>query len=250
MKHLLIFLFALFLLPRAFAWDSNIAIPAAAPVVDEFGLLESGEKRDLTNSLLKIKEKSGVEVSVFIPKTLQGYEIEDFSIDVARKWGLGQKKTDRGLLLVIAPKERRMRFEVGSGLEGDLTDAFTGRVLDNVIRPYFKRGDYYAGIIYGIDAIQEKIPLGLEADSLPPRKSKGIHIPPPLIFVLVVILIVMIQVLQNLGILPRNRYRGGGGSWHSGGSGGFGSGGFGGSSRGSWGGGGGGFSGGGSSSSW
>lgn len=239
------------LLPSlAWAWGSDLALPPAAPVVDEFGLLQAGEVAQLENLVREIKQKSGVELTVFIPATLQGREIEDFSIAVAEKWQLGRKKEDKGLLLTIAPKERKMRFEVGYGLEGELTDLFTRRVLDDVMRPHFRVGQYYEGILGSLIAIQEKVPLGLEQSpaatfSKPPRRKKSME---NIFFFVVVVLFVIFSILSRLLGFGRRRRGGfygslgglgglsGGGGWSSGGS--------------SWGGGGGGFGGGGSSSSW
>lgn len=225
-------------------------LPASAPVVDEFHLLKSGDIGELTEILRTIKMKSGVEISVYIPSSLREREISDFSIAVAEAWKLGRKKEDKGLLFIIAPKERKMRFEVGYGLEGELTDAFTRRILDNIVRPAFKRGDYYEGILGGIGAIQEKIPLGLDAQQIEqPEKPKNI------IIVLFIILVLFSLIIRFLAAIGGGGHRGvRGGSWGGGYGGPSGSGswgGFGGGgSGGSWGGGGGGFGGGGSSSDW
>ncbi len=112
----------LLLSPLAFGWGSDLKLPAPAPVVDEFGLLDQRDNASLTEILRGAKERSGVEISVYVPTSLQGREIEDFSIAVAEQWKLGRKKDDRALLFVIAPKERKMRIEVGYGLEGEITD--------------------------------------------------------------------------------------------------------------------------------
>lgn len=221
-------------------------IPAPAPVVDEFQLLQPGEADSLKRILLQIKQKAGVEISVFIPASLRGRAIEDFSIATAEKWGLGQKKVDKGLLFVIAPRERKMRLEVGYGLEGEVTDAFSRRVLDNGVRPYFKEGRYYEGILAGLSVLQEKIPLQIEEGSVPPARGKRANVPLFAFIVFLVIFVSFLRVLGMLGFIPMSRHtRYGGWGGHSG----WGSrGGFGGG--GSWGGGGGGFGGGGSSSSW
>jgi uncharacterized protein len=242
----------LLLCQSAFAWDSNIQLPPAAPVVDEFGLLQQGERDSLAQLLSDIKAKSGVEISIYIPASLQGRVIEDFSIAVAEKWGLGKKKVDRGLLFVVAPKERKMRFEVGYGLEGDVTDAFSRRILDNRVQPLFKEGRYYEGIVAGIAGLQEKIPLGLSEEQVPTDQPTGI--PLGILSLLIIIFVIFIlpalmisAIARRLGIGGGRRGPWGGGGW--GGGGGFG-GGWGGGSGGSWGGGGGSFGGGGASSGW
>lgn len=230
----------LFVSPLVLAWDSDLKIPAPAPVVDEFGLLSSQETLNLDSLFRQIKQKSGVEIALYIPSTLQGREINDFSIAVAEQWKLGRKKEDNGLLLIVAPKERKMRFEVGYGLEGELTDAFTKRVLDNVMRPYFKRGEYYQGILSSIVALQQKVPLGLERQQNfnTYQSDDGPNNLQLFVIIIVVILLLLFRVLAFFMGFRGTNYRGGGGM------------GSGGSGGGSWGGGGGGFGGGGSSSSW
>lgn len=245
---------ALFWGALAFAASgSDLHLPSPAPVVDEYGLLSSGEQAQLTTMLENAKANSGVEISVFIASSLRGLEIEQLSIATTDAWKLGTKKDDKGLLLLIAPKEKRMRFEVGDGLQGDFTDAFTGRVLDNTMRPLFREGRYFEGIVASLARLQEKVPLGLDVQApevrehsdRPFKKGKVLLI----FFFIFFIIMPFFHFLSFLSGGSRNRWRGGGG-W---GGGGFGGGGFGGGSFGggsSWGGGGGGFSGGGSSSSW
>jgi uncharacterized protein len=230
-------LFSLF----AWGWEADLKLPPPQPVVDEANLLSAAEQQKITQILQTIKSQAGVEISVFIASSLREMAIEDFSLAVVEKWKLGEKKTDKGLLFVIAPAERKMRFEVGYGLEGEITDAFSGRVLDNEVRPYFKRGFYYEGILAGLAGIQEKVPLGLEVP-----KRKGIRIPNWLFLLIVIGLFFFIQLSRVLGF---SGYRSRSGHWGGGygGGGGFGGGSFGG---GSWGGGGGGFGGGGASSNW
>ena len=218
-------------------------------MVDQFNLLNPSEQAKLSALLRNIKEKSGVEISVYIPAGLQDHAIEEFSMAVAEKWKLGNKKEDKALLFVFAPAERKMRLEVGYGMEGIFTDAYSRRLLDDNVRPYFKEGRYYSGIVNGIYAVQEKIPLGLEKRAK--RRSNGI--PDGImvwIIILVIVLSVLMRIAQMFGLLG---YYGGGprggggyGGW-GGGGGGWGGGSSGGSS---WGGGGGGFGGGGASSDW
>ncbi|MGE3260953.1 MAG: YgcG family protein [Bacteriovoracia bacterium] len=234
----------------AWAWDSSIAIRAPAPVVDELGILQPGEVQQLEAWLRDIKANSGVEIAVYIASSLQGRAIEDFSIAVAEKWQLGRKKEDKGLLFVVAPKERKMRFEVGYGLEGELTDAFTRRVLDNTVRPLFRDGNYYGGITAGIASLQEKIPLGLkegEGDAQA-YKRRPIVPMPIMVFALIFFLLFVFPAFLSIFGLSRRGVLGPSRRGHWGGGGFGGGGGWGGG--GSWGGGGGGFGGGGSSSSW
>lgn len=243
-----------FLLPAfAWGWGNDLKLPAPAPVVDEFGLLDARESAALETMLRNAKQSSGVEIAIFIPANLRGREIEDFSIATAEEWKLGRKKEDRALLITIAPKERKMRIEVGYGLEGEITDAFSRQVLDNTMRPLFREGRYFDGIVATLYRLQEKVPLGLDANAAPRiRDGRSIPISPFTLFVLLFLFIfVFLPILRVMNFLGGGYRRGpwGGGGW--GGGGGWSGGGGWGSGRGSsWGGGGGGFGGGGSSSSW
>ena len=234
LKHALLFL--ALIAPSAWAEKPKLSLPTSAPVVDEANLLSASDDAQLDQLVRRIKASSGVEVTVYIANSLRGLEIEDFAIAVATQWNLGRKKDDRGLLLVVAPAERKMRFEVGRGLEGDLTDVFARRVLDDTMRPLFKQGRYFEGILAALGRIQEKVPLGLQPNEIPQGDSF-------LLFLLVFFLFAKLQGLAS-GRRGYGGYYGGGGSW-GGGSWGGGSGG-----GSSWGGGGGSFGGGGSSSNW
>lgn len=234
-------LFAL-LAPCWAAAAPQLSLPPAAPVVDEFRLMSSSEDAQLDQLVRQIKQTTGVEITIYIPATLQDRSIEDFAIDVARAWGLGKKKEDRGLLLLIAPKEKQMRLEVGGGLEGDVTDLFARHVLDDGLRPYFRQGRYFDGILSALHTIQEKVPLGLSETEAPPSHEGGF----PINLRVLLLFLVVMWILSRLSRLGGGGGRWGGGGYYGGGGGSWGGGGGGGS----WGGGGGGFSGGGSSSSW
>jgi uncharacterized protein len=237
--------FFLWALVGASAW-AELAIPGAAPVVDEVGLLSSSQARQLSQVLLEAKARSAIETSVFIAKDMRGLDLNGFSVAVAEKWALGKKGEDKGLLFLIVPSERKMRLEVGYGLEGDVPDAFARRALDEYARPLFRSGNYYEGIVSTLGAVQSRLNLGLDEAAVPSTVSRGKKVTiPSWLFIIIVLLGFGVQAAgAALGFNAPRRY--GRGGWGGGGlGGGWGSGGGGGS----WGGGGG-FGGGGSSSSW
>lgn len=149
-----LYLFVAFLLgfsPSALAFE----IPAlSGPVIDEVGLLNQNTTRQLTQSLLNLKQQQNVQLQVYVTKSLQGEEIESAAIKIFDKWKLGEEKTDKGLLFLIAPNEKRIRIEVGQGLEGDIPDVIAKRIIADVVRPYFQRQEFNLGIIQGVAAIQ------------------------------------------------------------------------------------------------
>ncbi|UCF98361.1 MAG: TPM domain-containing protein [Spirochaetaceae bacterium] len=124
--------------------------PLSAPVTDLAGLLSAEQAEQLNDLLLEYEAETSNQFAVLIIPSLSGENLESYSIEVAATWALGQADKDNGLLLLVALKERRLRIEVGYGLEGVLTDAFCGRVIDNTIVPYFKNEQYFEGISAGL----------------------------------------------------------------------------------------------------
>jgi len=139
----------------AFAMPLAALEPPAmnGPVNDLAGVLSAEEKASLTNYLTSTNDQTGVQVAVLTVKSLEGDSIENFSINVAKKWKLGQAGKDNGAILVVALDERALRIEVGYGLEGTLTDMQSGLIIRNVIVPFFKSGDYGKGITEGANKI-------------------------------------------------------------------------------------------------
>ncbi|AGF74574.1 putative membrane protein [Bartonella australis AUST/NH1] len=116
-------------------------------------LLDDATIEDLTKKLAALEEKAGDQVVVVTIPSLSGMDIETYSNSLFRIWSLGQKQINNGVLLVVAPNERRVRIEVGYGLEGELTDAISTVIINNFILPNFREGNYRKGIIEAIDAI-------------------------------------------------------------------------------------------------
>lgn len=124
--------------------------PLSAPVTDLAMLLTDEQVEQLNDLLLDYEAETSNQVAVLIISSLEGEDLESYSIEVASTWVLGQADKDNGLLLLVALAERRLRIDVGSGLEGFLTDAFCGRIIDHTIVPYFKKEQYYEGITAGL----------------------------------------------------------------------------------------------------
>jgi uncharacterized protein len=146
-KYLAIFITLLCCIPPLAALEVP---PLAAPVTDLAGLLSADQADQLNKLLLDYETETSNQFAVLIIPSLEGEVLESYSIRVAEAWALGQADKDNGLLLLIALAERRLRIEVGYGLEGVLTDAFCGRVIDNTIVPYFKNEQYFEGITAGL----------------------------------------------------------------------------------------------------
>jgi uncharacterized protein len=142
------------LLCWAFAAFADVAVPPlTGRVVDQTGTLSSGDIASLTQTLRALELRKGSQVAVLIVPTTQPEAIEQYSIRVAEAWKIGRKKIDDGALLVIAKNDRKLRIEVGYGLEGALNDATAKRIIDEVITPKFRNGDFAGGISAGVDRI-------------------------------------------------------------------------------------------------
>src|SRR5215212_12203782 len=125
--------------------------PLSGRVVDQTATLSSGDIASLQQTLRSFESRKGSQIAVLIVPTTDGEAIEQFSLRVAEAWKIGRKKIDDGALLVIAKNDRRLRIEVGYGLEGALTDATTKRIIDEDITPKFKSGDFAGGISAGVN---------------------------------------------------------------------------------------------------
>lgn len=137
---------------------SNASIPEEFPkldqrVVDEVGLLSPNVKTDLTNILKDEEEKTSNQIVVVILKSLKGYSIEDVGLELGRYWKIGQKGTNNGILLLVAMDDRKMRIEVGYGLEGALTDAISKEIIEYTLKPNFKAQQYELGILKAVNEI-------------------------------------------------------------------------------------------------
>ena len=142
--------------------------PLKARVTDQTGTLDSGQRAALEARLAAFEEKKGSQIAVLIVPSTAPETIEQYSIRVVDSWKLGRKGVDDGALLLVAKNDRRMRIEVGRGLEGALPDAITKRIVDEHIAPRFKEGDFYGGINAGVDRMVKVI----DGEALPPPATR------------------------------------------------------------------------------
>jgi uncharacterized protein len=127
---------------RAFALD--VPPPPTAFVTDKAGVLNESDARALNEKLSAFEQRTGAQFIIYVFPTLGSEVLEDFTIRCAERWKVGNKKFDNGLILFVFVKERKLRIEVGYGLEGTITDAFSRRVIEQYIAPHFRQGDYAA----------------------------------------------------------------------------------------------------------
>lgn len=129
-------------------------VPALKGRVNDYAdMISPAAENSIEQKLRSFEESDSTQVVILTVNSLEGDAMEDFTIRTAEKWKIGQAKKDNGVILFASKNDRRMRIEVGRGLEGVLTDLLSGRILDTVIRPKFKAGDFDGGFTDGIDAI-------------------------------------------------------------------------------------------------
>lgn len=240
-------IFSLFLVLVLNVGAMAFEVPALeGPVMDKAGLLSREVERELSDELLRFQSQGGAQIQVLTLDSIGDTPIEQATLKIVEAWQLGRGKADDGLLLLIAKAEKKMRIEVGQGLEGVIPDVVAYRLIDQVARPYFKGGDFDSGVVAVIAAVLQQIKPEYEGKLKPagakwrPTKNS--------IVVIIFFLIIFINIFKSAsGFSGR---RSGLGGFGAGGLGGFGGrGGFGGGGGG-WSGGGGGFSGGGASGGW
>ncbi len=231
-------------------------------VYDYINLLNGGQKKTLEQKLIRYSDSTSTQIVIAIISSTNGENINYLAANWGEKWGVGQAEKDNGILVLLAKDDRKVAIGTGQGIEGSLTDALSKRIIDNVVIPRFKEGDYHGGLNNGADAIFQV----LNGDFKEERDfstDQGFPLSSILPFIIFFVILIILSrrnkrgggrnggtrsggldlwdviILSNMG-----RSSGSGGSFGSGGGFGGGSGGFGGGF------GGGGFGGGGASGSW
>jgi uncharacterized protein len=139
---------------RADRYDEQIPEKPARYVTDRAGILGPGVPEALNEKLAQFERDTSNQILVWIDRRIpEGFTLEDFTVRAAQKWGAGQKQTDNGAILFVFPDDRKVRIEVGYGLEGAIPDVTAKRIIDNEIVPRFRENDYSGGVEAGVDAL-------------------------------------------------------------------------------------------------
>lgn len=141
----------------------------AGPVLDQADILPPDVERQLEARLRDLWQRTGDALVVVSLSSLKGESIENHAFNIFDAWGIGDAKTNRGLLLLIAPNERQVRIEVGCGLEATVTDVIAGRIIRERITPVFREGDLAGGTVAGVDALIERLAMPRAANDTEPR---------------------------------------------------------------------------------
>lgn len=151
MKYKIILIICIILITQVLA--ALEVPPLRGRINDNAGFLSSQQKAQLERDLRQLEERTSAQLVLLTIPSLQGEALEDYSMRVAETWGLGQEDLDNGILLLIAQREKKLRIEVGYGLEHIITDLKAGYIIRNVITPRFSRGDYFGGVRDGMSAL-------------------------------------------------------------------------------------------------
>jgi uncharacterized protein len=196
------------------AWAQPVYPELTGRVVDDAGLLSAADKAALETELAAFEAKTTDQIVVATVRSLNGYPIDDYGIGLARKWGLGQKGKDNGVLILVAPTERKVRIDVGRRLEPLLPDGKVGTIIRSTILPVFRRGDFPGGIKAGVAAVQASLSADkAEADERakrPPPPFDYMSLLPLVLFGVIVIFVIRAQqesARQWAALTPQQRNR-------------------------------------------
>jgi len=162
----------------------SLDVPKLQDYVNDYaGMISPSGKSKIGEGLRAFEKSDSTQIVILTVSSLEGENIEEFSIKVAEAWKIGQQQKDNGILLIVSKQERKIRIEVGRGLEGKLTDLMAGRIIDQVIKPRFKQGDFDGGFVTGTSALIDATRGEFKAEQRPvQRRQKGF--PPFLTFLL------------------------------------------------------------------
>ncbi len=236
MKRLLLFIPLFFVSVFAEAQIDQVIPQKPSPprLVNDYTNTLTPEQRDaLENKLVAYDDSTSNQIAVVIIPTTKGYGVEDVALEILRKWGVGSKENNNGIVLLIAKDDRKIRIEVGYGLEGVITDLTARSINDNDLTPNFKEGNFYRGINVATDDLMKAAAGRYKA---PAGYGKGKGLPSGMIFLIMIIIFILLGSLGNrggggglgsfgTGWLIGTMMSGGsgrGGGWSGGGGGGFG----------------------------
>lgn len=200
-KSLFILCFLFLILFKAF----GLNVPSLKGRVNDLaGIIFADEEKKIEEFLFEVEKRSDLQIAVLTIPSLEGENLEDYSMRVAEAWQLGSKENDSGVLLLVAAHDRKMRIEVGYGLESTLTDADAGRIIRNIIGPEFRNGNYGSGILQGVKTIAGYV---LQDETLMKHNStdENTSLPGTLAFALLVLIFASPIVLVCLIIKLRFR---------------------------------------------
>ncbi len=196
-RHYIFFTLAFLFFVVSVEQVAALEVPKLTSRINDYaGILSSVTTEQLEKSLKSFEESQSTQIVVLTVPSLENDSLEEFSMRVAEVWKIGQKGKDNGAILLVSRNDRKIRIEVGYGLEGTLTDLISGRIIRNVIVPHFKQGDFDKGIMAGVDAMMKTVEGEFSADDIAPSPSSGDD-PAGFLFMLIFFLLGIGKVLGH-----------------------------------------------------
>jgi len=239
MKKRIVLMLAAAFLAALVATALSVSYPKPTGyITDTTGAIDAATKRKLIPILQALHAKTTAQVGVAVVDTIGGGSVEEYAVKLFEKWGIGTKGKDNGVLLLVALNDRKMRIEVGYGLESVLPDAKAGAIMDDVIKPKFKAGDVNGGIVAGVEAIAVEIvkeyklnpadigiataadaaPTAATRQAPPKKMSKFAEFMSGAGFILIIVILIVLVVILRMLFGRRGGGSGGGYVYSSGGS--------------------------------
>ncbi|GAA4212003.1 hypothetical protein GCM10022289_42220 [Pedobacter jeongneungensis] len=192
-----IFLLSLFSLLFNFAFAQDFPEKPNTLVNDYANVLSAGQKQALESKLVTFNDSSSTQIAIAILKSVGDYDINEYGVELGRKWGVGQNGKNNGIMIVVAVGDRKISIQTGYGLEGVLPDIYTKRIIDNDIKPNFKAGNYYAGLDEATTSIIKYTRGEYKNDN--PKASQSNGGSGSIIIIIIIIIVIIIIMLKGGG---------------------------------------------------
>jgi len=191
-----IFLFSLLSLLFTFAFAQDFPEKPNTLVNDYANVLSADQKQQLETKLVAFNDSSSTQIAIAILKSVGDYDINEYAVELGRKWGVGQSGKNNGIMIVVAVGDRKISIQTGYGLEGALPDIYAKRIIDNDIKPNFRAGNYYAGLDEATTSIIKYTRGEYKNDSPKASSKKGGS---GSIIIIIIIVIVIIIIMRKGG---------------------------------------------------
>ncbi|MFF5384222.1 TPM domain-containing protein [Pedobacter suwonensis] len=188
-----IFLLSLFSLLFAFAFAQDFPEKPGTLVNDYANVLSADQKQELENKLVTFNDSSSTQIAVAILKSVGDYDINEYAVELGRKWGVGQSGKNNGIMIVVAVGDRKISIQTGYGLEGALPDIYAKRIIDNDIKPNFRAGNYYAGLDEATTSIIKYTRGEYKNDNPKASSKKGGSGSIAIIIIIVIVIIIIMR---------------------------------------------------------
>ncbi len=188
-----IFLLSLFSLLFAFAFAQDFPEKPGTLVNDYANVLSADQKQELENKLVTFNDSSSTQIAVAILKSVGDYDINEYAVELGRKWGVGQSGKNNGIMIVVAVGDRKISIQTGYGLEGAVPDIYAKRIIDNDIKPNFRAGNYYAGLDEATTSIIKYTRGEYKNDNPKASSKKGGSGSIAIIIIIVIVIIIIMR---------------------------------------------------------